>query len=342
MARPKKPFSQLDYCQYLLSSQVNYTLTNYAEHVTGVSHDLVKLYLETERLSGKGVWSQVKTDIVPSKNGYVVFDDTVLDKNHSRRIESVRWQYSGNAHGIIRGIGLVNCIYINPETQQFWIIDFRIFDPAQDGKGKVDHVKDMLTNLISHKGLPFKTVLMDTWYATAPLMLFINDHKKIFYCPMRKNRLVKSMDTHGQYLPARELQWTPDEISLGKKIRLKGMPEHLAMKMFSVAVSPNRTDYVVTNDTAQQCADDTKKICAIRWYVEQFHREIKQLTGVDKCQCRKQRIQRNHIACAIHVWVLLKKLAYKTGRTVYQIKKNLLKNYLVNELREPSVRMSFS
>ena len=229
-----------------------------------MSHDLVKLYLETERLSAKGVWLHVKADIVPSEDGYVVFDDTVLDKNHSRRIESVRWQYSGNAHGIIRGIGLVNCIYVNPETQQFWVIDFRIFDPEKDGKGKVDHVKDMLNNLIFHKRLPFKTVLMDTWYATSQLMLFINDHQKRFYCPMRKNRLVKACDTNDKYKPVHELEWTADEMHHGKIIRLRGMPEHLAMKMFSVAVSSNRTDFVVTNDTSQQCSDDTKKICAIR------------------------------------------------------------------------------
>jgi hypothetical protein len=37
----------------------------------------------------------------------------------------------------------------------------------------------------------------------------------------------------------------------------------------------------------------------IRWKVEEFHRELKQLTGVESCQCRKGRIQRNHIACAI-------------------------------------------
>ena len=28
-------FTKLDYCQYLLSSQVNYTLTNLAEHLKG-------------------------------------------------------------------------------------------------------------------------------------------------------------------------------------------------------------------------------------------------------------------------------------------------------------------
>ena len=160
--------------------------------------------------------------------------------------------------------------------------------------------------------------------------------------PNQKNRLAKAHETGDEYIPITELQWSEDEFHQGKSVRLKGMPEHLAMKMFSVAVSPNRTDFVVTNDTSQNCSDDTKSICAIRWFVEQFHREVKQLTGIDKCQCRKQRIQRNHIACAIQVWVRLKNIAYKTGLTVYQIKKNLLKNYLINELAIPSVEMSFS
>ena len=32
--------SRLSYCQYLLSSQTNYTLTNYAEHVEQLSHEM--------------------------------------------------------------------------------------------------------------------------------------------------------------------------------------------------------------------------------------------------------------------------------------------------------------
>lgn len=35
-------FTKLDYCQYLLSTQVNYTLTNLAEHLKSFSHDTIK------------------------------------------------------------------------------------------------------------------------------------------------------------------------------------------------------------------------------------------------------------------------------------------------------------
>ncbi len=310
--------------------------------IKNVSHDLVKLFLEKERLTASDVWRQVKNDIVPSPNGYVVFDDTVLDKSHSKKIDSVRWQYSGNTQQIKRGLGLLNCIYVNPETEQFWIIDYRIFDPDKDGKTKVTHVEEMLNNLVHHKQLAFKTVLMDGWYANYQLMLHIHHLEKLFYCPLKKNRLVRPLASVEKYEPVKELTW--DEISLctGQLIQLKNMPTEIPLKLFSISVSTNRTDFIVTNDTNQSCADDTKKVCAVRWYVEQFHREIKQLTGIEKCQCRKQRIQRNHIACAIQTWVFLKRIAYKTQQTVYQIKQNLMKNYLIKELASPSLKMSFS
>ena len=79
-----------------------------------------------------------------------------------------------------------------------------------------------------------------------------------------------------------------------------------------------------------------------RCAIEQLHREIKGVTGIEKCQCRRQRIQRNHIACAFLVWTRLKTLAYKTGTTVYQLKQNLLRDYLIRELRSPAISMGLA
>jgi len=75
--------------------------------------------------------------LIPTENRYLVFDDTVLDKNHAFAIELVRRQYSGNAHGIIKGIGVATCGYINPQLDNFWLIDYRTYDPQGDGKSKL-------------------------------------------------------------------------------------------------------------------------------------------------------------------------------------------------------------
>ena len=96
---------------------------------------------------------------------------------------------------------------------------------------------------------------------------------------------------------------------------------------------------VLTNDLTQDSTAETQEVCAIRWKIEQLHREAKQVTGLETCQCRKARIQRNHIACALLVWCRFKELMYETKRTVYQIKFGQLSDYLIQQLKNPSVEM---
>jgi len=334
--------TRLDYCQYLLSSPVNRTLTNFADHVEELSHDAINRFLRSETMTPRLVWDNVKGDIVPHPNGCIVFDDTVLDKDFSRKIELVRRQYSGNAHGLVKGIGMVNCVYVNPESGSYWIIDYRLYDRDGDGKSKLDHVEEMLTNLVHHKRLAFDRVLMDTWYATRELMLFIESLSKIYDCPLRDNRQVDDSGGQSAYRRIDSLLWSEVELKQGKTIKIKGFPKDHTVKLFRVAVATHRTDWVVTNDLTQNSVQATQDACGLRWKIEQFHREAKQLTGIERCQCRKARIQRNHIACAVLVWIRLAHIARKSGRTIDRVKHALLEQFLKNELRNPSLRMNLA
>jgi len=104
-------------------------------------------------------------------------------------------------------------------------------------------------------------------------------------------------------------------------------------------LSSRRTDYVVTNDIAQDDTPAVRDVCGTRWKIEQFHRETGQLTGIGGCECRKSRIVRNHIGCPVSVRVCLKKIAYETDRTIYQIRNGLLSGYLKHQLKYPGVKM---
>jgi hypothetical protein len=335
----KERVTRLDYCQYLLVSQINYTLTNFADHCAQFSHDAINRYLRNERLTPRLVWENVVQDVVTTSGGYIIFDDTVLDKNHSFVIELVRRQYSGNTGTVIKGIGVVTCVYVNPETDQFWLIDYRIYDPDGDGKTKLDHVRDMLDHLVFHKQLPFHAVLMDTWYATKDLMLYIESLRKVYYCPLKDNRQVDDSGGVRPYQRVDVLDWSAEERVVGKRIKIKGFPRDHHVQLFRVVASTRRTDWIVTNDPAADSTEATQQVCDVRWKIEQLHREGKQLTGLEGCQCRKARIQRNHIACAFLVWVRLKALARQTGQTVYRLKHGLLDDYLVQQLRHPSLTM---
>ena len=334
--------TRLDYCQFLLVSQTNYTLTYFAEHHRDFSHDAVKRYLEEDKLSARMVWESVRGQVVQSEDGYLAFDDTVLDHSRSFKIELARRQYSGNAHAVIKGIGVVTCVYINPDTDQFWIIDYRIYDPQRDGKSKLDHVREMLDNALTDKGLPFRGVLMDSWYAERKLMLHIERLKKVYYCPLKANRQVDETGGERGYQRVDSLTWTEHEAQHGKVLHMKDFPKGHQVRLFRLVLSTKRTDFIATNDFAQDSTRATQEVCGQRWKIEQFHRETKQTTGIEGCQCRLARMQRNHIACAILVWVRLKQLAQESASTIYQLKHGLLDDYMRSQLRSPAIRMLFA
>lgn len=324
------------YCQYLLSTQVNYTCTYFADHLRGLSHDSVHRFLRDEKLTPRLLWEKVRPLLTQSFSAYIIFDDTVLDKRYSQAIELVRRQYSGNAQGVIKGIGVVNCLYLDPINQQFWLIDFRVFDPQTDGKTKLDHVRDMLQSLKARQVL-FQTVLMDSWYATADLMKYLIKEGKTFYCPLKSNRKVDDTSGKEPYKPVDGLHWSQAEVEQGKLVKLHKFPLDVKVRLFRVEVSTHRTDYIVTNDVAQNAVQAVKGECGLRWCVEQLHREEKQLTGIERSQCRLARAQRNHILAATLVWTRLKSLAYVYGQTVYQLKKGLLDQYLCQQLTKPAI-----
>jgi len=78
----------------------------------------------------------------------------------------------------------------------------------------------------------------------------------------------------------------------------------------------------------------------VRWKIE--HRDVKQTTGIERCPCRRERLQRNPIGCAILVWVRLKSLAEELGTRVYALKRDLLSDSMVEQLRNPSIKMALA
>ena len=288
----------------------------------------------------------------------VVFDDTVLDKQFGSRIEMTRRQWSGNEHRVINGLGLVSCLYVHPGSGRCWVLDYRIFDPDSDGKTKLDHVADMRSSL-RERAVPFGTVLMDSWYATKDLMLNIDGWKKpgagagagaegqIFSCPLKSDRLVDDSGGARPYRHVADLEWSEQELQKGKLIKVRGFPKDYKVQLFRVEVSSRRTRApfraaVVTNDLSSDSTQSAQQACAFRWKIEEYYRELKQLTGIEQCQCRKARIQRNHIACALLVWTRLKEVAHQRHTTIYQVKFGLLHDYLVQHLKKPLVQMTFA
>ena len=327
--------TKLQYVEYLISTVANFTGTHLAEHLDDVSHDVVTDYLQSERLTAHSLWELVEDCINDSPEAFLIGDDSVQDKRYSRFIELVKRQYSGAAHGLVRGIGVVNLVHSSGTQGDFYPIDYRIYAPDTDGKTKNEHFREMLVRAVGDKGIKARTVLIDSWYAGADNLKLILRLGLVFFTTLKENRLV-SFNKEAGYIHLDQLDWTPERLQHGVLVRLKEVPFHV--RLFKLVATHGDIDWVITNSPDEtvtaQVAQDANDV---RWQVEELHRGIKQLTGSEKCQCRKARSQRNHLACCYHAWLSLKVKAQQIGKSLYQVKTDLLRDYLRAELRNPHV-----
>ena len=142
-------------------------------------------------------------------------------KNHSYKIEMVKRQYSGNAHGLVKGIGIVNLVHAY--QGDYHPMDFRVYDPDRDGKTKNDHFRDMLRQAFENKDIQAQTILFDCWYAASENLKFIHRLGKFFVTTLKENRLV-SLGKEQGYIHLQQIEWTPEQLRDGITVKLKEVP----------------------------------------------------------------------------------------------------------------------
>jgi hypothetical protein len=130
----------------------------------------------------------------------------------------------------------------------------------------------------------------------------------------------------------------------GQLVKLKELP--FLVRLFKLVAPNGDIDWIITNREFSEKAgiqtaislQDVQDENAVRWQIEQLHRELKQLVGTQKCQCRKARSQRNHLGLCYLAWLSLKVHANRFRTTLYAARKNLFRDYLRTELRRPTIQ----
>jgi len=327
--------TQSQYIEYLLNTAINYTCSNLAEHLEKVSHDSVTDFLQKSKFTPKELWELVRNRIDDSAEAFLLVDDSVQNKQYAQSIETVKVQYSGNEHGLVKGIGLVNLVHTNGAMGEFYPINYRIYNPDSDGKTKNDHFAEMFRQANVNQEIKARNIAFDSWYASVDNLKLVHRSGWTFYTNLKSNRKV-SLTKETGYQHLEEIEWSREELISGKLVRLKEVPFWL--KLFKLVDRDGNIEWVITN----KLAEDFTRLRAIqatqvRWQVEEFHRSFKQLTGSEKCQCRKERSQRNYLACCYATWVVIKVKACEMKTTVYQVRNNLFAEFLKLQLKNSTI-----
>ena len=195
------------YTAFLQASSVRYS-SNALSDVSPceISHDVLSKWLKKTQLKPSEVWQEAKNYINIKEKNILLIDDSVIDKSRSKKIEPVRYLYSGNTHSVIPGIGMTNLVWHGLETNTTIPVDFRVYAPDEDGKTKNDHFREMLKLSIS-RGIKPEVVVGDTWYSSLNNLKMIRDMNLNWVMGLKKNRKVnRNVELQDLDIPATGLK----------------------------------------------------------------------------------------------------------------------------------------
>lgn len=299
------------YSAFLLANQNKYSGLELSKTTENMAHDSVNRWLMRSDFKPQELWSDVKK-MVAADTGYLIGDDTVLDKSYSRRNELAKKQYSGNAHGLINGIDLVNLLWTDEDGGEYVPVDYRVYQKELDGKTKNDHFQEMLKRA-KKRGFSPLYVLFDAWYASVENMkLITRELKWRFICNLKSNRQVSV--AKNEYMSIADLDLA------------EGQARQVWLKEYGFVVVCKTVDkngdvtYLATSDLNLTDYDDFLAHHDQRWRIEEFHRGIKQTTGIEKCYSVKSASQKTHIFAAFTAFLKLEKNRLKNNVTWYEQK----------------------
>jgi putative transposase len=252
-----------------------------------------------------------------------MLDDSVLDKFYARHMGLVGRFWSGKHKRVVRGIDLVSLLWSDGDG--LWPVDYRIVDPA-DGKvvTKNVHFRSMLV-VAKERGFEPDYVTFDSWYSGKDNLKAIEAADWHFLTQVRCNRRV-NLDRAGNR-PINQLPISDK----GTIVHLEGFG---LIKAFRIVATNGDTEYWITNDLEM---DELKRreVAELAWGIEEYHRGLKQFGGVERCQARHPRAQRNHIGLAIRTFLRLEYHRFTTGVSWFQAKFDIIREAVKRYIASP-------
>jgi hypothetical protein len=321
----KAKVTDCNYIDFLIGTQKVYSCVE-AERVqpyeTGdPSHDaftrhLHRLFPNTDRL-----WSEVR-EHVDLKKGCLICDDSTLDKFYSRKIELVTRHWSGKHKRVVSGINLITLLWTDGE--RYLPVDYRIYNKSVDALTKNDHFLDMLRTA-AERGFTPEFTLFDTWYASLENLKFIRSLGWLWLTRLECNRHINPDKTENR--PVKEAFLSEQ----GNIVHLKG---YGMINVFKKVRKDDDFEYWASNDL--KMTDLMRlKYAEISWMVETYHRGIKQFCGIERCQARSERAQRNHIELALRAFLRLEYHCFVKGISWFEAKISIVRNAVRAYLAKP-------
>jgi hypothetical protein len=176
------------------------------------------------------------------------------------------------------------------------------------------------------RGFRPRVVAFDSWYSSLENLKTIRDYGWRWLRRLKSNRQVNP-DGRGN----RALQ-VVDISADGTVVHLKG---YGMIRVFRMVTPDGDTEYWATNDLTMT-PFEREHLADQAWTIEEYHRGLKQFCGVEGCQARAARAQRNHIGWAIRAFLRLEHQRICTGTSWFDTKQGIIRSAIQLYLSQTS------
>ena len=290
----------------------------------GTAHDAYTRLLQRLEPDSTTLWAEVQTEVLGCE-GVLVLDDSVLDKPYARQMGLVHHVWSGKHHRVVKGIDLLTLLWTDGDRHL--PCDYRVYDKPTDSKSKNDHFRDLLRTA-QERGISPQCVLFDGWYSSLDNLKLIRTMKWRWLTRLKANRRVNHNRTGLQALSKVALEAT------GTIVHLEG---YGLIKVFRIDAKDGSTEYWATDDL-QMDELERLKFADASWRIEEYHRGLKQVTNVERCQCRLSLSQRNHISLALRAFVIVERWCFRTGVNWLEAKWSIVRDAIRSYRTVPRFR----
>jgi hypothetical protein len=311
--------SDLDYIQFLLAAQTAFSCVEAAK-TDGASddppaHDAYCRLLTRQLPDTGALWSETEP-FVNKQTGVLVVDDSTLDKPHARHMDLVHRHWSGKHKRVVSGINLITLFWTDGGAKL--PVDCRVSNNPVDGIDKNQHFRAMLSTAKA-RGFAPEYVCFDSWYSGLDNLKAIREHGWHWFTRLKTNRAVDPDGTGNRQV---YLLPIPSE---GLVVHLRG---YGMIRVFvEMSKDMDEAAFWATSDLSMtQVKREQISLEAVA--IEEYHRGLKQCCGVERCQARTERSQRNHILLAIRAFIRLEWRRLETGCSWYETKKQMLREAL--------------
>lgn len=295
------PTKLLPYLKGLLTVSEDATCTAMAR-VLGekFSHDYLSRILKDRGLEWKTLLSSFLFRIFGKlRDGFLIIDDTVIDKSFAKVIENISWMFCSKKNKSVLGLNIVVLVWSNgiitiPLAFKIWKKDSK--------KSKYDLSLELLSYAKNFLKISPKYVAFDSWYGSRKILKRLQEYRWKFVCQIKKNRKFNSV-----------------QLKFYKK-HPYWMEQGTIDGNYKVLIVRHGKKYFATNDLELSKKELLGRY-KTRWTIETLFRMLHDKLGIGECQARSLKAQTAHLHLCMMGFILLEKEKQEAGKTWYQLRR---------------------